>query len=313
MIFTILNISEVRQIIVQYGIDQIIGYKELSGGSQNSNYLVSTDTGDFVLAICEQSEMQEINDLALLLEHLETNYFPTSKLVRTTNGSTCSEWKNKPVMLKQFIPGISKEEIDANHIYLIGKELAHLHNIPAPQYLQASISYGIDFFGDVDKYSSGSQFSSWLKNMEEYIKPYLSRTLPKALIHSDVFSNNVVISPDGESVTIMDFEEAANYYRLFDIGMTFVGACRTKGEIDFNKSKALLKGYLSINKLSNEEVRSLKAFTVYAATAMTFWRHRNFNFINPTPELSEHYKALQDIAELVYKMEEQDFKNKIEL
>ena len=95
----------------------------------------------------------------------------------------------------------------------------------------------------------------------------------------------------------MDFEEATYYYRVFDLGMTIIGVC-TKGEIiDLLKVNSLLKGYTKEINLTITEWDSIKAFTVYAAAAMSFWRHKNFNYTNPDPKLKDHYLALKNLAD----------------
>ena len=74
-------------------------------------------------------------------------------------------------------------------------------------------------------YAPESTFYKWLKEIQKYIESYISTDLPKALIHSDIFYNNIIVNKDSEKATIMDFEEACYYYRVFDIGMMIVGTC----------------------------------------------------------------------------------------
>ena len=104
-VYTKLNIENVREIMSRYGIQNITDHNELSGGSQNSNYVVRSQNGDFVLSICEQNSAEEIKNLALLLEHLAHNDFSTSILLRTEENKTMTEWNQKPVMVKRYISG----------------------------------------------------------------------------------------------------------------------------------------------------------------------------------------------------------------
>ena len=120
--------------------------------------------------------------------------------------------------------------------------------------------------------------------------------LPKALIHSDLFCDNVIVSEDKQNVTIIDFEETTYYYRIFDIGMAIIGSCSERNVLNQEKIKSLLHGYSKVIKLTPDEKRSLQAFTVYAGSSMTFWRHKNFNYVHPNIGLNDHYKALQILA-----------------
>ena len=95
---------------------------------------------------------------------------------------------------------------------------------------------------------------------------------------------------------IIDFEEAAYYYRVFDIGMAIIGSCSVGKILKQDKIKSFLLGYAKEIKLIPNEKRVLQAFTVYAGAAMCFWRHRNFNYVHPNMGLNDHYKALQTLA-----------------
>ena len=306
-VYTKLNIENVREIMSRYGIQNITDHNELSGGSQNSNYVVRSQNGDFVLSICEQNSAEEIKNLALLLEHLAHNDFSTSILLRTEENKTMTEWNQKPVMVKRYISGVVLENIPEYIVKLIGIELGKLHKVAAPDYLPHSMSYGKEYFHEVKKYAAGSEYHEWLLDKQSYIESYITNSLPKTLIHSDVFASNVIIDKSERFVTIMDFEEATYYYRIFDVGMTIIGICREGKGINFQKVKSLLNGYTQEIQLNDEELRCLQPFVVYAATAMSFWRHKNFNYVVPTPDLFDHYKELQSIADSVFNIGNQEF------
>jgi len=310
-VYTILSKDDVEKIMSNYGNFNVVHHEELSGGSQNSNYLVKCPNDDFVLSVCEQNSDEEVQNLALLLDHLAHHNFSTSKLIKTLNGESMSYWNDKPVMIKRFITGTVEEEIPEHIVRLIGVEIGRLHKIPVPPYLPHSMSYGKAYFHEVSEYAKGSEYEKWLRAKHKYIESHITDSLPKSLIHSDVFSSNVIIDNSEEIVTIMDFEEATYYYRIFDIGMTIVGICREGTGIDFSKAKLLIKGYTQEIQLTDEELTCLQAFAVYAATAMSFWRHRNFNYTIPTPSLFNHYEELKQISDSIYQLDPQEFLDNI--
>ena len=295
--YTILAIQEVLDILAEYGISNLSSYKVLSGGSENTNYAVNTDDNKYVLTICEQKSEKKTRELTLLLEHLEAQDFATSKIIRTIKNEPIILWKDKPIMIKKFIEGKIEEDLSSHLLELIGKELGKLHKIKVPEYLPKQVSYGIEQFKKVEKYAADSPFDHWLKEKQNYLEPYLSLNLPKSIIHSDVFCDNVIISEDEKTVMIMDFEEAAHYYRVFDIGMSIIGLCSEEKKINLDKARHLLKGYQQEIQLLDTEINALQAFTVYAGTAMTFWRHMNFNYTKPDPKLTNHYLGLKVLAD----------------
>ena len=306
--YTVLNEHTLQSILDHYGIKKVVSYKILSGGSENTNYVVKTTDLSFVVTICEQKSLEEAEGLAVLLEYLNFNNFSTSRLIKTSTGELTIVWNGKPVMIKEFIEGELNKDLSEGLLEYLGAELAKLHQIKAPEYLPKQVNYGLERFDLVQTYAPDSSFYSWLKKTQEYIENHISKDLPKALIHSDIFYNNIIVDASGKYATIMDFEEACYYYRLFDIGMMIVGTCNVEGEISLRKASYLLKGYQQETLLSSIEVDALQAFVVYGATATAFWRHQNFNYVNVDETMSNHYVAMKDLADSVMNIPVDEFK-----
>lgn len=294
----ILKDIEIERILVPYGI-KMVSYKLLSGGSANTNYVIHTEDTSFVLTICDEKSNEETEKLASLLTYLEHNKFSTSRLIKTLNGELISTCNNKPVMLKGFIKGDIAKDLSENLLLYLGKELAQLHQIKAPDFIPRKIAFGLEHFDEVQKYAPDSSFYKWLKSTQHYIENHIDSDLPKALIHSDIFDTNIIVDKEGKLATIMDFEEACYYYRVFDIGMMIIGTCRDQSTINLCKVASLLKGYQQEIKLLEIEKKALKAFTVYAATATAYWRHQNFNYVNVIHEMKDHYLEMKNLADII--------------
>lgn len=308
--YTILTKKDVEAILTPYGVKQIKSFKILNGGSENTNYQVQTHSKKLVVTICELKTEKNAVELAQLLEHLAHNNFETSTLIRTQDNKLLTLWQEKPVMVKSFVEGTIIEHLPNDLITLIGAQLGKLHKVEAPKYLQNHANFGKQEFSNIKKYAANSLFDSWLMGNLEYIQPFINSKLPQGLIHADVFSNNVIVNELQDTVVIMDFEEAVKYYRVYDIGMTIIGICAEGNTINFEKVSALLKGYKRELTLLDIEINVLQAFTVYAGSAMTFWRHSHFNFIKPDPNFFDHYKVLQSLTDFV-KQQPEDCFNKL--
>jgi homoserine kinase type II len=290
--------SELKEILQAYPLASINGSKLLTGGSENANYLIETDNGKFVLTVCQQKSIQESSLLAELLIHLDQNNFNTSKIVKTKSNELISLWNKKPVMLKEFIEGKVITDLKLPLLEFIGKELARLHLIKAPHALPKKLSYGMEHFSDLNDFEKDTPFQHWLFSVEEAITPWLEKNLPKALIHGDIFDNNIIVSKDETTACIMDFEEAAFYYRIFDIGMTIIGTCNDNKTIIVNKINALLKGYQEVSMLTEDEQNALPSFIFYAGAAMAFWRYKNFRYVKLNPDMVDNYLGLKHLAEV---------------
>lgn len=305
--YSVLKEADIIKIIKPYDIETIDSFTLLSGGSENTNYKILSETGKFVLTICEQKTLDDAMNLAHLLEHLAKYDFETSKVVHSVSSELVSTWNGKPVMLKIFLDGEIIEDLPHPIVENVGFKMGELHRITPPSYLPKKLSYGQEYFHEAGQYAPNSIFSKWLSEIHSYVLPYFSNDLPKALIHSDIFYSNVIVCQNDQSACIMDFEEAANYYRIFDIGMTIVGLCSEMDKVNLEKMGCLLKGYQQIIELEDAEKKSLQSFTVYAAAAMTFWRHRNFNHTNPDPKMFDHYLELKVIADFLKNLPEETF------
>ncbi|MCP4311456.1 MAG: homoserine kinase [Bacteroidetes bacterium] len=302
-----MNKEEIAIVLQQFEIGPVTSSKLLDGGYENTNYLVKSESIKYILCICEQKSEQEAEELARLLIYLGEQKFNTSKVIPGANGELVIIWKDKPVMIRTFIEGDVIEDLSPHLLKLIGKEVAKLHNINAPEYLPKQLNYGKEQFANIKKYAANSEFDRWLEMVLEYIAPYFALNLPKSLIHSDVFWDNVIINEDENSASIMDFEESTYYYRVFDIGMTIIGTCADGEIINLEKARHLLNGYQSQSPLTTDEINSLKAFTIYAGASMTYWRHQNFNYLKPDPKMYKHYLGLKVLVDYVFELDDDCF------
>ncbi len=305
--YTVLSDLDLQTIIAHYPVGKIVSHKVLRGGSQNTNYLITTSTNTLVLTICEQKSLEETKELASLLVYLDHHQFATSKLIKTNNDALVVIWQDKPVMLKAFIEGEFIEDLSQKQLVYLGKELAKLHKIEAPEYLPHAVAYGKECFDEVLAYAPDSTFYRWLKDTQGYIENNISPALPKAMIHSDIFSDNIIMTKDRTHGIIMDFEEACYYYRVFDIGMMIVGTCCEGETVHLQKVTSLLSGYEQEITLLDVEKRALQAFAVYAAAATAFWRHQHFNYTNIIPEKKDHYIAMKRLADAIRSLSDTSF------
>ncbi len=96
---------------------------------------------------------------------------------------------------------------------------------------------------------------------------------------------------------MLDFEEACQYFLLYDLGMAAVGCCAANGEFNTEAVNSLVRGYQSRHPLTDSEKNQFIPFLVYAATASAFWRFRQYNIHHPNPSCADSYKELVSLAD----------------
>ena len=69
--YTSLTRHEIEAVSADFAINGINSIEVLSGGSENTNYLIEADNDKYVLTICEQKTEQEARELAHLLERID--------------------------------------------------------------------------------------------------------------------------------------------------------------------------------------------------------------------------------------------------
>lgn len=295
--YTKLNYFDVKKISEQFDLGEITDFRSMGGGSANSSFIVNSDKGKFVLSLCDEKIFNEVKSLAELLRYLEKKKFPTTRVIRSKNGNFVESYEDKPILIKRFIEGNTSRELDISMLSLLGRTIGKLHQISAPKYIPQSFPYGVDYFSEVISLKPSHSFSIWLKDKQISIKESIYPQLPRGLIHGDVFYDNVLFSKN--NVSIIDFEEASNYYNIFDLGMCLVGTCNQEESISFEKARSLIDGYQKERELNQYERESLQLFAEYSATATAFWRFRQYNLLKPNNLRAESYKEMQNLADKI--------------
>ena len=307
MQYSILNKVELLEILEPYSISVIKSYKILGGGSENTNYKIDSEFGIIVLTISEQKTIEEAQNLTRLLDYLKKHNFSTSELVHTAQNKSLSIFNNKPVMVKKFISGKIMSSLPAHLLEQIGTEVAKLHKITPPDYLREVMWCGKERFNEVEEYALNSSFDIWMKDILLYIDNYITPDLPKAFIHTDIFDSNIIVNHDETKATIMDFEEATYYFRIFDIAMLFIGLCIENNTINLSQASSILKGYTKNIQLTEREIHIIQPFTVYAAAGVAYWRHKNFNYTVPNKYLKNTYIEMKNLADTIRNLSSSHF------
>ena len=302
-LFNELDKNTIAEIFRKFDSGAIVQTRLLKGGSANVNYYLATQEKEYVLTICENKSFEETKILANLLRHLENQRFATTKLFQTKQRQIVSSFNDKPVLLKEFIRGDVKENLDGKCLYNLSVAIGRLHQISPPNDLPREYPYGHQTFCELYMNSDFSEhpFTQWLYEKYQYIKKHLHPDLPKSIIHGDIFPSNVIITKN-EIPIMMDFEEACYYNRIFDIGMAIVGLCSENGKLNPSRTHEIIEGYERIVSLTVLEKETLKAFVIYAAVATAFWRFRQFHITISDENLRTSYREMKDLADQVFNL-----------
>ena len=316
--YTKLNPKIIQSIADEYEL-KIIESFPLEGGSGNSSFVLRDDQFSYVLTVCDDKNIKEISKMGSLLLFLESHNVPCSRLVLTSNNDRMSTLnifnKIKPVMIKRHIDGHVIKELDENMLFQVGIEVARLNNIPSPDYLPTSHPYGLKCFPTVKGLNIDIEYESWLSKEMVYLKRHIFEGLPKGLIHGDLFYDNILFTSSNRNSkafrAFIDFEEACNYYLVFELGMGILGCCINRNNIDLNKARAFVRGYQQERPLVDKEKESLQLFVQYAAVALSYWRFNKYNIKEPNERMASQHWEMVEVAKNISEILESGFYNSI--
>ncbi len=293
-----LDRSAVEGLARRFGIGDITAFSVMDGGQENTSYSVATSSGRYVLTLFDQKSLRQVTDLANLLVYLTDQGIRTSRVVVPPKEPIVVLHDAKPVMVKRYVDGDVPADLTGNLLIQLGEEMARLHEIPAPSYVPQSFPYGRSHFPEVTNSNLGHAFVDWLLEKNSYLQKRIPQHLPMALIHGDVFFDNMIVQHD-QLMAIIDFEDACHYYRSFDLGMVIVGACRDRKGISFEKAGRFIRAYQQETALQSIERETLKTFAVYAAVAASFWRYRQYHLRRPEPRFYDKHVEMQTLADTI--------------
>lgn len=308
-IYTLLKEEDIHVITAPYALN-VTGFEALAGGADNSNFVVHTQEGDYVLTVFEQLTMDDTVEKTRMLLMLEEYDFPTTRVVVPFKGEPVQVFHGKPVVMKRFIAGHVVRDLNKVMLHQVGAAMARLHQIPVPEFFSPRLPYGILHFSEVSGKNLDPRYEAWAADRFHRLGSKVPTELPRGLIHGDVFYNNILFQGD-RLIAFIDFMEALPYFLVYDLAMGMVGLCDNHSTLDLDKVSALIEGYQNIRKLEEGEKSSLQYFAEYAATAVSGWRFWSFYFDKPNPARAENHLHMKNLAEKISNTPEAEFINAI--
>lgn len=294
--YTTLTSKELTNLLSHYDIGKLIRAEHLDGGQANSSLKIFTEQGIFILSVCDEKQIEDINCLVGVLFSLVKAGIPTTTPVKTITGNYQLSHKNRPVYLKQFVPGQVTSNLTTVILHQLGSIMATMHHLSPVDELPIKFSYGLEDFDDLLESDFSHPYLDWLRKKRNSLVRRIDPDMKKSFIHGDIFWDNLVVN-DNSLAAILDFEEACYYYTLFDLGMCVVGCCTENKKFDTVKIESLLTGYTSQQPLTSVEYSQLPIFVEYAAVATSFWRFRQYNINYPDRGKTDSYLELSNLAD----------------
>lgn len=274
-VFTRISRQTLEKFLSGFDQGQLLSFKGVSEGIENTNYFVTTTRGAFVLTLVEQWPAAEVPYFIDLMAWLAERNVPSARPIPDRNGRTLHTLLERPAALVERLAGESTEEPTADNCRAVGKVLADLHIAGREFPRQRQDQRGIDW-----RVRTAGQLLPLLKPadrdcLDEEIKHYQGLALahlPRGIIHADLFPDNVLLC-QGNISGVIDFYYACNDVLIYDLAITANQWCADNdGTLSANRLGALLSAYHARRPLLPVEREVWPAMLRYGA--LRFWISR---------------------------------------
>ncbi len=127
-VYTDVADDELRAFVALYDIGEVLSCKGIAEGVENSNFLVTTERGNFILTLYEKRVARE--DLPFfigLMEHLAKNGVACPTPLHGLDDVALRELCGRPAAMVTFLAGMWPRRIQPFHCAGVGRALAALH------------------------------------------------------------------------------------------------------------------------------------------------------------------------------------------
>jgi homoserine kinase type II len=287
-VYTDVTAEELADFLSSYGIGDLLSYKGIAEGVENSNYLLHTSQGYFFLTLYEKRvAVKDLPFFLGLMAHLARHGITCPQPVVNKSGEALGQLAGRPAAIIDFLEGVWPRRPNAAHCAAVGEALAKMHlagsdfSMSRPNALSVSgwrrLSDQAAERADSVQHGLRDLLSAELSHLEQH----WPHDLPQGVIHADLFPDNALFL--GEKLSgLIDFYFACNDMFAYDVAICLNAWCF---EIDhsFNvtKARAFLSAYTRVRKLSAAEQQ---AFPMLARGAsIRFLLTRLVDWLNVPP------------------------------
>jgi homoserine kinase type II len=283
-VYTDITEGELGAFLTQYPVGQLLSYKGIAEGSENSNFLLHTSEGAYILTLYEKRvERSDLPFFLGLMEHLAKKGISCPLPVHRRDGAVIGEIAGRPAALITFLEGMWMRRPTAVHCREVGKALAALHLAGADFQLTRPNALAIDGWRklwDGARPRADEVEKGLVREVDEDFV-VLARdwpaVLPMGVIHADLFPDNVFFLGD-ELSGLIDFYFACNDFYAYDVATCLNAWCFEKDHaFNLTKGAALLSGYKSVRPLSDAEREALPVLA--RGSALRFMLTRLYDWL----------------------------------
>ncbi len=263
-VYTDVANDDLADFLKQYDIGELLSYKGIAEGVENSNYLIHTAKGEsksaYILTLYEKRvALDDLPYFLGLMAHLSARGVTCPQPQKTHDGAVYSSLAGRPAAIINFLEGMWPRRPTAVHCAGVGDALARMHVAGADFPLTRANNLSVDGWRHLldlaapraDSVQPGLR--AFLDTELAYLTAQWPRDLPTGVIHADLFPDNVFFLGDNLS-GLIDFPFSCNDMLAYDVAICLNAWC-FEPDLSFNatKARALLNAYNKVRPLTDAE------------------------------------------------------------
>jgi homoserine kinase type II len=287
-VYTDVSDDEIEAFVAEYDIGEVLACKGIAEGVENSNFLLRTSRGTYILTLYEK----RVNPADLpfflgLMDHLADRGITCPQPVRARSGVALGTLAGRPATIVTFLDGMWVKRPGVSHCAQVGEALAALHEAGRDFALTRPNALSLGAWRPLFELSRdrADEVQPGLAAEAEADLSDLERGwptgLPAGVIHADLFNDNVFFL-DGRLSGLIDFYFACDDFLAYDLAICLNAWC-FEPDLSFNvtKGRALLAGYTRRRPLTAAEAEALPMLA--RGSAMRFMLTRLYDWLATPP------------------------------
>ena len=277
-VYTSVDSAQLDAFLRRYDIGRGLALTPITAGITNSNYMLETDRGHYVLTLYEHHSDDELDYMLQLQRHLAARGLRCSQPVSDRRDEFYSTLNQRPAAIMTRIEGEVQSQPDDAQCALIGAELARFHQAGADFTRTRANPRGLDWMlavGDMlADYLDADDRKAIAASLQAAQAVDLAR-LPRGPIHADLFHDNALFEGTGLG-GILDFDYACNDAFVLDIAVLLNDWCiDAQQQLISSRVTAVLAAYRQHRELTALEIDALPLMLRFAA--LRFWLSRLYD------------------------------------
>lgn len=315
-VYTQVSDAEITTFLTHYYLGDFISLTEIAEGVENTNYLLKTTNGTFILTLYEKRvNADELPFFMDLTDYLAHAGLPVPRPIKNKHGETLGDLCGRKCAIVEFLHGRDLKILTTNACYQVGVGLAkiHLAGLQFPQNRINSMGQHIwaNLYAQCDRDATtnfNKNLPALIENELDYLQTqWAMLDLPRGIIHADLFPDNVFFTMDGQLAGFIDFYFACTDILIYDLAICLNAWCFEDHTcINVTKARRILEGYNAIRPISDNEKQAFNI--LLRGGAMRFLLSRLYDWVNtPADALVQRKGPTEYIHKLRFHQGIKDF------